>query len=157
MKNSDIKIYTFLYFQKGEYRPVSDVEQLREMMATFYSRPAFTTNSALHAIYTVPYHDGFGFGTYKLQCLYMRGFQFLDKRVLTDLLCFNRVYTVTELNKTSVALQNQYEIPLNKYVTFSNPEYRSNLYKICFEVMNSEFIKLLLACVPRCSSSFEFN
>ena len=73
--------------QKGEYLPVSDVEQLREIMATFYSRPAFATNSGIHAIYTVPYHDGFGFGTYNLRLT----LEFSDKAINKKLIDRNRI------------------------------------------------------------------
>ena len=49
-------------YQGGEYHPVSNVEDLRERMATFYNRPDFSTNKRSNPVYTVPYHDGFGFG-----------------------------------------------------------------------------------------------
>ena len=58
--------YPYCSPQKGEYRRVENVEQLREMMATFYSRPVFNTNKAKQTVYTVPYHDGFGFGKYNV-------------------------------------------------------------------------------------------
>ena len=60
--NSHLWILVLFPHRKGEYRRVETVEQLREMMATFYSRPVFSTNSGDNAVYTVPYHDGFGFG-----------------------------------------------------------------------------------------------
>ena len=41
---------------------MGNVENLRELMATFYNRPVFSTNQRSNPVYTVPYHDGFGFG-----------------------------------------------------------------------------------------------
>ena len=56
----------FCFFpQGGDYHPVRNVEDLRELMATFYNRPVFSTNQRSTPVYTVPYHDGFGFGKCK--------------------------------------------------------------------------------------------
>ena len=59
---------TFLYWYQGRnYYHVNNVENLRELMATFYNRPPFNTNQISNPVYTVPYHDGFGFGKWILQ------------------------------------------------------------------------------------------
>ncbi len=50
-----------VYLQRGVYVRVTDEEQLREVMATNYNRP-ISSNTGQSAVYSVPYHDGFGFG-----------------------------------------------------------------------------------------------
>ena len=47
-------------FQPGEYHPVSNAEELRQIVAATYWRPAGLWNHGM--VLSGPYHDGFGFG-----------------------------------------------------------------------------------------------
>ena len=51
---------TILKIQTGDYYAVRDAEQLREIMAASYNRPISQHRSL--AVFSGPYHDGFGFG-----------------------------------------------------------------------------------------------
>ena len=58
--------YYSVFLQEGEYHAIDDSRQLSGIMMRYYRSEFSTMATKNQPVYSVPYHDGFGFGKMRI-------------------------------------------------------------------------------------------